>query len=72
MGSAFEKMAKKANEMNVKNKTQPQGSLDRPQKVEAALFCLVNEMQLSANFFNSLEFLVLLFQDKRTNIRIKR
>jgi len=47
--------------------------------VEAALFCLVNEMKLSANFFQQprpnvpfgtggLEFLVLLFQDKSTTI----
>ena len=44
MGPAFEKTAKKANEMNVKNKTKPQDAAGRPPKVDAALFCVVNEM----------------------------
>ena len=50
--------------MNVKNKTQPHDERGRFPMVEAALFCLVNEMQFSTNFFKSLEFLLLLFQDK--------
>ena len=66
-------MAKKANGMNVsqrdpfgKNKTQPQESGHVLLMVEAALFCLVNDMQLSANFFNSLDFFVLFDQAKST------
>ena len=59
-------MAKKANGMNVKNKTQPQEARGITPIAEAALFCLVNEMQLLANFFKSLDFLVLFDQAKRT------
>ena len=59
-------MAKKANGTNVKNKTQPQESGHLSLIVEAALFCLVSEMQLSANFFNSLDFFVLFDQAKST------
>jgi len=42
---AFEKMAQKANEISVKNKTEPQDGFHHVPDVEAALFCLANEMQ---------------------------
>jgi len=45
-GSAFEKMAQKANVIGVKNKTEPQKSIQYVQYVEAALFCLAYEMRL--------------------------
>jgi len=46
--------------------------MNNVQTEDAALFCLANGMQFSANFFNSLEFLVLLFQDKSTEGETRR
>jgi len=52
---AFEKMAKKAIEVSVKTKHSRRKRMIMVQKVNGIVL-LANEMQLSANFFKSLDF----------------
>jgi len=59
-------MAKKAIEMSVKNKTQPQESRGLNLNVDTALFCLANESSFQPIFSKALIFLVLFDQAKST------
>ena len=70
--AAFEKMAKKAIGVSAKTKHSRRKKVIKVQKLNGYSLlrfrkeCLANEMQLSANFFNSLDFLVLFDQAKST------
>ena len=54
--------------MSVKNKTEPQESRDIRSARRSGLVLYSEWNAALAIFFNSLEFLVLLFQDKSTEI----